>query len=232
MRRLYLLASLLSLSLSVHAVPVTYDFSGIGSVTIFTGVGADSNTTDTHFTGWVTMDIVSTTPPATANVDPAGDWAVALNGWVESQFFIDWGTGNFTTQPVPDQTSSEMRTIVYNAPYRDSLENFASYYSNVGTVRRDSLTYLSRQTNDPTWLDSLGFDPTAGLATGAGALNHLTFHNTSSDYVFNTWTGFYGDFELDSFAARPPVSVPEPGSMALFGVAMAATGFVRRRRVN
>ena len=58
--------------------------------------------------------------------------------------------------------------------------------------------------------------------TGAGC-NGRTYRNRPGEYFF---IGSNGQFKL----AEVPRDVPEPGSIALFGIALAAAGAVARKR--
>ena len=190
---------------AAQGVPVTYDFTGRGTIDWW------SAPTSPHtFTGWMTVD-----------VNLAGQRGDHHNGWVESDFFIDWGSGSFNPGPVVEQAYSDMYASVSNGDsvgFRDEMVNREYYQRNVGDVWHYSYAQLDRSTSDISWLSDRSFDTSKTLATGPDALNWLRFRND----VFGD-DKFYGSVYLDSLTIRP-TSVPEPGTLILFGLGLAGLG--------
>ncbi|HEY5807172.1 MAG TPA: hypothetical protein VIT67_04355 [Povalibacter sp.] len=166
MDRCYLrAAALLVCALSgaaAHGVPVTYDFTGSGTIE-----WRRASRSSHDFTGWMTID-----------VNPARQYDGHYKGWVESDFFIDWGSGSFNPGPVFEQAYSDMYAIVSNtnesdtvADPRDTMINREYYQRNVGDDWHYSYAQLDRSTTDVSWLSDSSFDTSKTLATGPGSFH-------------------------------------------------------------
>ncbi|MEO0463980.1 MAG: PEP-CTERM sorting domain-containing protein [Pseudomonadota bacterium] len=86
-----------------------------------------------------------------------------------------------------------------------------------------------------------GFRIIGGKQVTATNFNNGRFHpfklKTKSGNRFNLWAWWgdpvvSGDYvrKIGSFKVIPPVDVPAPGALGLFGLALVALGFGRRRR--
>jgi len=235
-------AGTLATPLAAYAAPVTYDFTGSGTLCNFTGTGsAMACTYGQTFTGSVTVDVLA---PGPSGGDGYSGPTVAYddNGWVQSDFTINWGANTFNPGPVTGNTLSLQTTWVHNdlsasdGNFYDEVANkegYAGYKSGVSYLSEAS---LYRGTSDSTWLSSLAFDPQIALSPGK---NQITFNNYA--YLLNLatmtydYSGFNGIVDLGSLTKRgsdgePTTPVPEPGSFALAGIGALAAGLSRWRR--
>lgn len=214
-----------------NAVPVTYDFTGTGILITYTGVSSTNVASAQTYTGWVTIDVIAPGPSGSDSYS-GPDNATDLNGWVQSDFFIDWGSGSFNPAAVPGLSYADMFAQVQNGSSSDALYNRELYQGEVDGTLHVSHAYLNRYTNS-TWLSDLSFDQSVGLAPGG--TNYLAFadYSRTLNYVTGSsdFVGHQGSFNLSSLTART-TSVPEPGALALFGLGLAGLGLMRRRRVT
>jgi hypothetical protein len=251
--RVLVVASLTLCSVVANAVPVTYDFTGTGDLYTYTGTSNTSIHSSQTYTGWVTIDVLAPGPSGddsyicdgNCTYDYENDvwspdgYATDYNGWVHSEFFIDWGSGSVSPGPVPGQYDAFMLARIHNASTFDSIYNSAVYGGAVGDTNYTSAAYLDRVTTDPTWLNGLVFDQSLSLAPASAAGNNTNVI-AFEDYSFtrnaltggHDWSGYWGSVSLSSFTARTTSSVPEPGTLGLLGLALAGIGFTRRRRTS
>lgn len=215
------LVGCLMISAVANAVPVTYDFTGTGSLNTL-GVGGTSVASAQTFTGWVTIDVIAPDPSG-SDSGSGSNYAYDSNGWVQSDFFIDWGSDSLNPSSVPGQTYSDMYAQVQSG-FVDSLYNRELYHGVVNGTTYYSYAELSRYTNS-AWLSDLSFDQSVGLAPGGS--NDLYFADYSFTESYN-YVGYNGSINLSSFTART-TSVPEPGTLALLGLGLAGLGLKRRR---
>ena len=218
------------------ALPIlTYDFTGIGTL--------DTNTTgvDTRrvqaYTGWVTIDVIAPGPSGRDSyIDSGNTLAFDHNGWVQSDFFIDWGNGSVSPAAMLGLTCSDMYAQVDNHPSFDGLINREYYSGTVGGITHLTSAQLTRAAMGTTaWLSDLSFDQSVGLAPGGS--NSITFDDVfytptaTGDVDYASLVGYSGYFNLSSLTIRT-TSVPEPGTLALFGLGIAGLLGMARRRAS
>lgn len=216
-------ACLLS-GVAAQAVPVTYDFTGTGFTCTYEATGGCTETYRGAFTGTVSIDVLASGPSgpdSTIQESFANDY----EGWVWSDFLIRWDGNVFDPDSVPEQTYSDHFASVVNY-LTDEVTN-REYYARLGSQSQHfAYAQLVRASNDTTWLSDLSF-PVTGLAPSD--TNRILF--SEAVYEASIFTGFKGSITLSSFTPKP-VSVPEPGTLALFGLGIMGLGFARRRRAT
>lgn len=226
LRAVALVACLLSGAVA-QAVPVIYDFAGTGSFCTYES-GICSSTYSGGFTGTVSIDVLASGPSGTDAITDGVTQATDENGWVQSDFLIQWGSNSFNPGPVPSQTMTRQSAAVYNTSSFDRLLNRELYERVDPTGYHISYAELDRRTSDTSWLNDLSFS-TRGLAPSfPGSTNYIHFADLVSDTSAG-YSGFAGTIALSSLTART-TSVPEPGTLALFGLGLAGLPFTRRRR--
>jgi hypothetical protein len=233
-------AGTLAAPLVAYAAPVTYDFTGSGTVCNYTGTGnATACTSGQTFTGSVTFDVLASGPNGSDAYTNGSTVAYDADSWVQSDFTINWGSNTFNPDLVPNNTLIQHTTEVMNDNSGlDEIVNDERYAGYKNGVSYLSAATLTRATNDTSWLASLAFDLQAGLSPGS---NQITFTNYA--YLLNLvtmtydYTGFSGSIDLGSLTKHgsdggggPTTPVPEPGSFALAGIGVMVAGFSRWRR--
>lgn len=213
-----------------------FDVTATGYVCTYNADGS-CNYQNTSFTGTVTIDVGLAGPSYSDGPNNVyGDF------WVATTFQLVWAGGTYTSGLVPGGVFSSGFTRVVNdyplyGTNQDILES--SFYSSLMTLGATTVSQhqnqarLDRRTVDLSWLSSVDFIESAGLAPGG--LNYIYFADyvAGFDYATNQstdWFGFMGYAFLDSMTPR--TSVPEPGTLALLGLGLAGLGFCRRKRLN
>jgi hypothetical protein len=226
--RMTALATCLFSGVAAHAVPVTYDFTGSGSVCTYASNAGCASTYTGAFTGSVTIDVLAAGPSGPDSYTDGSSMAYDFNGWAQTDFLIHWGGNSFNPSPVPAQTSSDNYVQLANDwGHADHLSMRESYFGSDGTTEYSSIALLTRQTADLSWLTGLWIPQELGFAPGPSAFNQILFDN--STVSAGVYSGFNGRIDLSSFSARAR-SVPEPGSLALLVFGLAGIALVRRSR--
>ena len=145
-------------------------------------------------------------------------------------------TGNVIGNAVWDLGAGATTAVIFNTidhgPMPQEAIESTVYLSN------DRVTWMAAVT-ERVWLE--GFMANTGILWDGFAYAVGTGTNTSFRYASIIWGGpggliADGDNEINGVmgATRdfepPPKETPEPGTLGLFGLAIAALGFVRRRR--
>lgn len=214
---------------AAHAVPFTYDFAGFGSVCTYASNATCASTYDGAFTGSITIDVLANGPGGADSFTNGTSLAYDYNGWVQSDFLIQWYGNSFNPASIGPQAASDNYVQLANDFIgADQLFNRESYQWMDGSTNFYSSAGLTRQSSDPSWLTDLTFPAGLGLATGPAAFNQLNFGEYSQS-ASGTYAGFSGMATLSSLTVRPN-SVPEPGTLVLFGIGLIGLGLCRRRQ--
>jgi hypothetical protein len=215
--------------LAAHAVPVTYAFAGTGSVCTYASDASCASTFEGWFTGSVTIDVLANGPGGADSFTNGSSLAYDYNGWVQSDFLIQWDGNNFNPGSVDSQVSSDNYVQLANDYMgADQLHNRESYHGFDGSTHIYSSAGLTRQSSNPSWLTDLSFPAGFGLAPGPGAFNQISFGEYTQTAT-GVYAGFSGAVSLSTLTDRS-ASVPEPGTLALFGLGLLGVGLCRRRR--
>jgi hypothetical protein len=223
------LGACLFTGLAAHAVPITYDFAGTGSVCTYAANASCASTYDGAFTGRITIDLLTNGPSGADSFTNGSSLAYDYDGWLLSDFLIQWGGSSFNPGPVSSQVSSDHYVQLANDFIgADQASNRESYEGFDGTTNFYSGAALTRQSADTSWIGDLTFPVGFGLAPGPGAFNQLTFSEYTHT-VAGVYAGFSGLVDLSALTVRT-ASVPEPGALALLGLGLMGMGLGRRRR--
>jgi hypothetical protein len=224
------LAACLFNGLAAHAVPLTYDFAGTGSVCTYASNASCASTYEGAFTGSVTFDVLADGPGGADSFTNGSSLAYDYNGWVQSDFLIEWGGNSFNPGPVDSQVASDNYVQLVNGYIIGAYQAFnrESYQGFDGSTNFYSSAGLTRQSADPSWITDLLFPVGSGLAPGPSAYNELNFGEYSQSAA-GLYAGFSGAVSLSSLTARA-ASVPEPGTLVIFGIGLVGLALSRLRR--
>ena len=229
--RMTALVACLFNGLAAHAAPMTYDFAGIGSVCNYASDASCALTFEGAITGSVTIDFLANGPSGPDSYTNGISLAYDHNGWLQSDFVIQWDGHSFNPGPLDSPVSSDNYVQLANDYIgADQLHNREAYRGLDGSTDMYSIASLTRQSSDPSWLTDLTFPEGLGLAPGPNAFNQIRFseYSQSANGIF---AGFSGMADLSSLTVRA-TSVPEPGTLVLFGFGLAGVGLFRHRRAK
>ena len=213
------------ISTGAHAVPITYDFTGQGSVCAagcFTG----------DFFGTITIDVIAPGPSGDDIIvyEDIG-YASDPSGWVNSSYVINWAEGTFAPSAFPGAVTANQSAIVVNGPNDDWLLTGAFYQNDDPSFQRSEGATFMRYTQDTSWLNDLSFRTDLGLATGPGSFNELNFNSYFYNWSTQESSQSRGVVQVQSLVERAPISVPEPATLYLLALGLMGLWFRRVRAV-
>jgi hypothetical protein len=224
---------------TAHAVPITYDLAGTGSVCGALGGTCVSNVA---FTGSVTLDVNPAGPAGSDSyVYDDGSTATAedLNDWVISTYSFNWEGGTFSDRIVAGETQHGFYAGIYSDPLEEYLQTYNSSVRDTANgdtreieINLGGLNLFSYDTSTRIFPDVTAFPSLTNLPaeTPPWELDVTLF-----DYSFTeqgstilTSSGYQAGFQVTSIVQRV-ASVPEPSTLAL-SIAGIAMLFWRRRK--
>jgi len=225
------LGACLLYGLAAQAVPLTYDFAGTGSVCTYASDASCASTYEGAITGSVTIDFLANGPSGADSFTNGTSLAYDYDGWLQSDFLIEWDGQSFNPGPLDSQIGSDNYVQLINGYIgAEQLHNRENYHGFDGSTNVYSNAGLTRQSSDPSWLSDLTFPEGLGLAPGPGAFNQISFGQYSETEA-HMYAGFSGYANLSALTVRS-TSVPEPGTLVLFGLGLMGLGLFRHRRVS
>ena len=225
------LGACLFYGLAAQAVPLTYDFAGTGSVCTYASDASCASTYEGAITGSVTIDFLANGPSGADSYTNGISLAYDYEGWLQSDFLIEWDGHSFNPGPLDSQIGSDNYVQLVNGYIgAEQLHNREAYHGFDGSTNVYSSASLTRQSSDPSWLTDLTFPEGLGLAPGPGAFNQISF-SQHSETEAHMYAGFSGYANLSALTVRT-TSVPEPGTIVLFGLGLVGLGLFRHRRAT
>lgn len=218
-------AATLLLSTVAPAAPITYDFTGVGSVCGTTCFSGD-------FFGTMTIEVIAPGPAGPdAYVDEGAGYVSDSSGWVNSSYQINWAEGSFTPGAFAGSINTSQGATVVNGPTEDWMQSrtwFESYVE--GSHLYYDQTQFTRYSADTSWLSDREFRTDLGLASGPGSYNSLFFASYFVDWFGGTPEQVTGRVSVNTLVARSATPVPEPSTLILLAVGMLGAISVARRR--
>jgi len=142
--RLTALVACLFSGLAAHAVPLTYDFAGTGSVCTFASDASCASTYEGAFSGSVTIDVLANGPSGPDSFTNGSTLAYDYDGWLQSDFLIQWDGNSFNPGPVDSQIASDNYVQLVNGYIgaehlfnREAYRGFDGALPNHVTARED-----------------------------------------------------------------------------------------------
>lgn len=233
-RTIVLIAGLIAWG-SSNAVPVTIDFAGT-MVSYRTAnnssfVEVIGSLSDLSITGSITYDTELGLSPviATPSHYLQGGFSQPAE-WISSS--ISWAAGTYVVPSLAGQTYFDRLDILDNSGLGgDQIQIHDLAYDLFDVTVPYNMHSLLIQLSGP------GLISTGSPAASADAVPMMqnfsapgfgrfeSFHATSNGQLF---TGYLGNFRIDAASIRP-TQVPEPSTIALFGLGLIALGLVRQR---
>lgn len=226
------LASVLLLAPTIACAAVTtVQITATGTVCDFYQNCVD----DLALTGSIQLTTVGGPDTFDSDVEASG------GNWIQTALQLQWtgavngsyvsGVPGATT--ILNQASARNDSPYYfGIPAADVLYLQSHWHVETNGVGILKMAIVERLSTDSSWLSSLAFDTSVGLAPGADAINNLTFMSVvgtlidGGGYQFSP-DSVQGNFTLTSWTVS---AVPEPANWALFSLGSGVLLWTRQRR--